>query len=1233
MKRVIISFILSIFLFTIVLAIEPLDKSSKTIYDFDNIKSIKNIEGKQYPDITIKNTFGIGKDVWKGKLDKNTKVCTNDCSAEQTIEITEPTELISDIRFLTLKEDGSWQEQPIRSYQLYINSSVNEIEVEDYENQCSVTGTLPNGTQNIECSKVLVGTHTEYTPEWIPYNIGEVLPAGLYKIKLEGQKKPSRTVDWQIKTNGKWLDEWAVWGSISLPQENLRAYYDLEETSGVVIDRNGNYNLTNNGADTQINGKIGNAYQFERSDGDYLNYSGNLGITNYPFSYNFWINSTDNTHPEQDFVCLGSTSNDNIDYCLNGGAGTGLHILARDGTSIDSTKSNVVLNVSEWVMLTAVFENSTSRKLYLNGENILNQTDNIAYQNTNIAFRIGNAENTGANDADAVMDEISIYNTTLTQEQIYILYNGGTGITYPEATVTLNSPADASTSSTNNVQFNATASITSGAYLTNMSLWTNESGSWTINTTEYDLGYISNVTNTNLNNNLLLYVKNNFNGSVDNVSTYCQNSAQAHTCTFKIEFNLSNGTSINVYNTSTGGISAITEQVTSNPLPNSQLNSIAIYANATTYNPSYLPNFKNSSFYVKLGTNYNAIFNKTITTTTLWNVQACDSDGDCGFATSNYSLGVDATPPQLTINSPNTLLDYGGVGVSETLNWTVTDSNLDSVWFDYNGTNITLVGASNTTTFALESGNYNLTLWANDSVGNINSTYTNWSYKIFEESKNYNTTTAETASETFTINATANSSLTAVALDYNGTEYSLSSSSGNYTTTFDIPLNKLQNNSIRWKFTYGAETIYSDYFYQNVSETVFTLCNASYTNDFLNITFKDEASLSYINASIPSSNFVYYLGSGVVNKTYTYTESSNNFNYTFCATPTDRTLNVDPYVQYKQGTDYPQRIWDASVQTYNSTMVEKILYLLGSADGIYVTFQVINPAEQAISGVTVNATRTISGEEVVVGDGETDAAGAVTFWLNPDFSHTLFFQKTGYESLLTSLTPTQTTYTITLGGSTSVGVTDYSQGISISTKPSGNSILSNTSYLFNYSISSSYWSLTEYGFTLSYSNGTTITTQTGSTDVGSTLSYNLTTPNSSRIIMDYYYLVNSTYTNGSRSWVIYSTNDFSIQHFIERASTYIGQDLYGIQSDDGGFFSKAVLSIFIIIILSGTISYRYGISSEAGVTAIIFAIVFFLNSFDFIPTPSGITFVDLGDFIVTLVAIWIIASIFKEESR
>jgi len=45
----------------------------------------------------------------------------------------------------------------------------------------------------------------------------------------------------------------------------------------------------------------------------------------------------------------------------------------------------------------------------------------------------------------------------------------------------------------------------------------------------------------------------------------------------------------------------------------------------------------------------------------LWGVQACDSDGDCGFASENRTVNVDSTAPVITIISPTTPISYGYV--------------------------------------------------------------------------------------------------------------------------------------------------------------------------------------------------------------------------------------------------------------------------------------------------------------------------------------------------------------------------------------------------------------------------------------------------------------------------------------------------------------------------------------------------------------------------------------------
>jgi len=77
------------------------------------------------------------------------------------------------------------------------------------------------------------------------------------------------------------------------------------------------------------------------------------------------------------------------------------------------------------------------------------------------------------------MDEIGIWNRTLTSNEISELYNSGDGLPYgTEAGFVLNSPANNYVSSNAEVKFNCSYDTRSALTITNMSLWTNETGSW-----------------------------------------------------------------------------------------------------------------------------------------------------------------------------------------------------------------------------------------------------------------------------------------------------------------------------------------------------------------------------------------------------------------------------------------------------------------------------------------------------------------------------------------------------------------------------------------------------------------------------------------------------------------------------------------------------------------------------------------------------------------------------------
>ena len=635
-------------------------------------------------------------------------------------------------------------------------------------------------------------------------------------------------------------------------------------------------------------------------------------------------------------------------------------------------------------------------------------------------------------------------------------------------------------------------------------------------------------------------------------------------------------------------------------------------------------------------TNSTQTYNRTLTDTILWSCQSYDTDEGWGFAEENRTLFIDPTSPNITLSSPISLTNYGYLNKTENLNWTVTDSNLESCWYDYNGTNTTVTCGDNQTNITLEENNFNLTFYANDSVGNENSEFINWSYRVFENNRTHNSTSFETKSETFKINLVANTSLTSVTLEYNGTEYSTTESGNTYSRTIDITTG-VNNNTIKWKFTYAGSTINSLNSYQDVSLTRWNICNGTYTNDFLNVSFKDEQSLDFINASIPLSTFEYYLGSGTVTKTYQYSNTTNHFNYTFCATP-DLTFNVDPLFQYKQGLDYPQRIANPTVQQYASTVTNTILYLLSSLDGIFVTFQVINSAEQGISNVQITGTREIASETVTVANGQTDSAGAATFWLNPDFIHTFNFSKTGFDDFQFVTAPTQSAYTITLGGGAPVE-TDCTRGVSYSINPRGDYLDKNTNYNFSFGISSSYWALDNFTSYLYYGNGTLIDSDISTTQEGGTLSFlNINTTNQSTMYLNYSYALNgSTCISTSKVWILQSTDgrDFSIFRLFADASSYMDANIFGINGESGtDTFSRSLIAFFILVVVAGITTTRYGIGSETAVMGIIFGTVLLLDvGFGIIPTLQVGTLVAVDYFLSAITFLIFMVFLIREESR
>ena len=1268
MKKLFVFLMLGIFMISMVSAWDKDNVKDSRTTTFDGKSITGNTLLEKYKPIEIRNAFGlpiIGDKIFEGYLSKHDDTCGTDCSSTMEIKIHENRPLVDSVDFYTILEDNSRIKQPVRSYQFYIKTDNKQIDVNDYEYQC-VNGEYNSKNDSYAqiCNNVLIGSHKEDAPTWTPYGLGTVMPEGTYTVKLDADKKASRSVDWVIKTGGKTLNEWAIWGATSEILTNAMRYFSLDEGSGDAVDKLERENLTEQGTvPNQASGIISSA-RGAFSNSNYFSKNNVYAMDGTDdFSQSVWIYRTGAISSGEVVLASSDGTTNQFYFVIAFDSNNKIKIeMAKAGSAhVLKIVSDDDIPINTWTHVAFTYDGGNyNGTLFVNGT-AKSGTGSDPGASDSSWFQIG-AIAGGSGFVNGYIDEVGYWNTTLTPSNISEIYNSHNGLPFTQGIVTLNSPTDDSISNNPEVTFNGTATVTGGATLTNMSLWTNITGSWEIrNTTTFEgtnetssfnpttggisdragwagqkivageeiiiSGFSYNAGTPAATKGFLL---NSTKGIIDTVDVNGDN-----TVTFSSPQTLQQDVS---YYLAIDRNNATWEFMRQEPITYPQdLGIINLTAGldpgagAQTGNDISTLAYSITKIFISEPLEIStSVWNVTISGNTLWNVQACDSDGDCGFSSANFTVGLDATSPAITVEAPNETLDYGAVGNNETLNVTFTDSNLDSCWYNYNGTNTTipgcLTGVKNSTQFLLEADNTNMTIYANDSVGNLNATFINWSYTYLENNRTLNTTSFETAGETFSINVEGASSAT---LFYNGTEYTTTKSGNDFTRTLQMTAGQLGNHSVYWRFDDTQNSFTS---YQNVSETVFTLCNATYNTPFLNISFKDESDLTVINGSIPTSTFDYYLGDGTVTKTLTYINVSNNFNYEFCATP-NRTIKINSLIQYKQGSAYPQRIFSQTGAELTNIATNLTLYLLGVSDGLFVTFQVFGGQSNAIEGVSAKGTRVLEGSDQTVAQGTTDAAGTVTFWLNPDFLHTFTYAKTGFQTVIESLFPTQTLYTVTLGSTTATTVTDTAEGIIITTIPQGSFLDDNTFYNFEYTINSSVLTLEEYGMELFLRNGTSVFSDTDTTSTGGTLSTAFNTSNNTKLVMTYYYITNNTRINGTTYWLISASNDFSITHFFTRIGTYITANIFGIQGDDEGYFAKALLSILVLILVTGTISARYGLASEAAVTGILFGVIFMLNLFNLIPTPDFLTFINLGDFLVFLVALFAVSIILKEERR
>ena len=508
----------------------------------------------------------------------------------------------------------------------------------------------------------------------------------------------------------------------------------------------------------------------------------------------------------------------------------------------------------------------------------------------------------------------------------------------------------------------------------------------------------------------------------------------------------------------------------------------------------------------------------------------------------------------------------------------------------------------------------------------------------------YNSTTYETAREYFKLNMTYDSYLysASASLVYGGISYpaTRTGTGSNYlfTTSLDAPtVTTATNYSAYWAITLtnssGSFYYNSSFFNQTVSPIVFALCNSTLSRAYINFTFKDESTLSSLNASTDLATWTYYLGGGTVTKTYLFTNTTVNPAYAYCFSPPDRTLNVNlQYYQYS-ATGYPQRQYYLSTSLTNAT-TNQTLYLLGSASGIYTTFIVDNQAFAPISGATIQVYRSFSGVSTLISQGTTDASGISTFWLNPSYDHTIIVSKTGYNTQTLTIRPTQSTYSIMMtSGTGNATYSQYLPGMYWYYYPSQSVLLPNTDYTFGMVMNYSLGGLSSCRIAIANASGDELSTVSGCTGYGGNISLTYNTGNASILYMHYYINTGSgeIRIDPIHYWVEINTTSSS---FNTLKNFFL--ELSQINTEFGGdrlrqSYTKIILFFFLLTIIFASLNIFAQVELYSVHTTILifWAIIwlFSIGGFFDIPYTSGNTGVWVSTWL-TKYAVAILSSCF-----
>ena len=462
------------FKFLMIICMAILLVGSVSAFEFDNVKSYDPITRE----VTITNAYGLGSEIGKARLNTPLNVRVG-AGYQKVAELDlwaydNYNDALKKFTFTDLKKKVEINRDFDLKYLTYKN-----IEINDYKNiQVGVSG---NGTAIYEYQ--IVGSHFEEREVWNKITSTNLLKNERLTIGIFTEVKIGDYVDWIPTIYGIEVNEWASWTADL--NVNLISYYKLDKGSGTVIDELGLNNGTNNGATRGVTGIINNSFDFDGSN-DWVD-RGALSSGEDQGAISVWIkretNDTGDTFLTFNEDTFNSDSYMNFIAKSTGKIGMGS---PTGGLALSFETDDIVVGDTNWhhiiiqstgtyyeIWVDAVQKNFTMTVGSNNGD----WNNQLPVYNH---FSIGMIERAGQqyNPFNGLIDEVVIWERSLNQTEIILLYNGGHGLglnstsdDYPS--ITLNSPTiDTNYTTAQSLEINFTASDDQN--LTDVKLYVND---------------------------------------------------------------------------------------------------------------------------------------------------------------------------------------------------------------------------------------------------------------------------------------------------------------------------------------------------------------------------------------------------------------------------------------------------------------------------------------------------------------------------------------------------------------------------------------------------------------------------------------------------------------------------------------------------------------------------------------------------------------------------------------